>query len=75
MKKSDRLYFENICKVLGWEFIVGRKHIKLRHPTGKIVSISNSASCQFYKKHVCGDIRRLLRENNEEYKLQDVKLC
>ncbi len=42
----------------GWLLTEGSRHYKIRSPTGALVTISHSASCPYYLKHVVGDLKR-----------------
>jgi len=42
----------------GWIMLEGRKHYKIKSPTGALITISHSASCPYYLKHVVGDLKR-----------------
>jgi hypothetical protein len=44
----------------GWTLEHGRKHMKMKAPNGRLVVISNTASCPFYLKHVEADLRRVM---------------
>jgi hypothetical protein len=50
----------------GW-VVEHSKHLKLRCPTGGVVSCSYSPSCPFVVDKVKSDVKRLQRKNEEKY--------
>lgn len=73
MNKKDKIQLQRLCNRLGWEFIIGKTHTKLKHPDGDIISVSGSPSCPYYMSHVMQDVRRLLKKKGQEISILEAK--
>lgn len=67
MDKALKKYLSELV-ARGWTYVGQNKHIKIRSPQGRRLTLSVSPSCPHALKHVVKDVQRIERmENNVSF--------